>query len=163
MTDNNLSSQNKEILEQTFNGTIFVFEKDPVLTNSNRIDLKELGIRKYQGEWTRGMTAKKLLFARVERDLLGIQPFLDYWVLRNFMKAGFYYSGCYVWDKDGKLVGIRKGAIEADWMLNFLSFVRNDGRINPIEMDNASFLRFAQRYHEQLRLMINKYNWRIYD
>ena len=159
-----LKNQKPVTIAETFRGKTFLFQTNPVLSPAGqRINVRDIGFIRREGDWSRTITSEKFLFANTFSDSLGIQSFLDNFVLRTFIRTMVYYSDLYVRNNDGKIIGFKNKILNPNRLLDFFEFTSQSGVRKKIEMSPEVTLKFNERYLAQVENMLCKYGWRLYE
>lgn len=146
-----------------FKGDRIYFEKSPRLAASRkRIDISEIGTKKDDPAWIRGLTLGKLIAPKIVCDRLGIAEYLDSHVLRGIIRALLYNLDLYVANDAGKIVGVKKQALDYHVVFNILhSHKTEDGTVENYQFGEDEEQNLKDRYDRQIADIIAKNNYEV--
>jgi predicted nucleotidyltransferase len=147
----------------TFTGKVVNFLKNPRLASSGRrIDINEAGIKNSPDGWIRGLTAGKLIAPKIIEDTMDFSDFLDNKILRRFIKSILYNFGYYVYDKDGRVTGIKKEALDYRIINKLLINHKQEDRSGQVyEFGEVEEVTFKKRFDEQMARIIEDNGYKI--
>lgn len=147
-----------------FRGDRVYFEKSPKLASSgNRIDISEVGTKKDDPNWIRGLTLGKLIAPKIVCDQLGIAEYLDSHVLRGIIRALLYSLNLYVTDDTGKIIGVKQQALNYHVLFNILhSHKTEDGTVENYQFGKDEEQNLKDRYDRQITDIVEKNNYEVF-
>jgi hypothetical protein len=147
-----------------FKGDRVYFEKSPKLAaGGNRIDISEVGTKRDDPAWIRGLTLGKLMAPKIVSDQLGITEYLDFHVMRGVIRALLYNLDLYVTDDTGEIIGIKRQALDYHILFNILhSHKTEDGTVENYQFGEDEEQNLKDRYDRQIADIIAKNGYEIF-
>jgi len=147
-----------------FRGDRVYFKKSPNLASGgNRIDIFEVGTKKDDPAWIRGLTLGKLIAPKIVSDQLGVTEYLDFHVMRGIIRALLYNLNLYVTDDSGRIIGVKKQALDYHILFNILrSHKTEDGTVENYQFGEDEEQNLKNRYERQIADIIEKNNYKIF-
>lgn len=151
---NKMKTDNKERPTLTFDGGIAFFRKNQRrIEGRKRIDFDEVGNKKSNGKWIRGLTLGKLISPKILVDSINFAAFLDEVVLRSLIDLLFQIFGLYDIEQ-GQIVGVKEAGLDHNILYKILRSHKDKRFVYDfgiVEEENLE-----KRFREQSRIILSQ-------